>query len=35
MLAGRMLLVISVRLSTPSLALFLIGGALIAPSGTR
>ena len=29
MLAGLVLLVISVRLSTPSLALFLIGGALI------
>ena len=29
MLAGLVLLVVSVRLSTPSLALFLIGGALI------
>jgi hypothetical protein len=29
MLAGLALLVVSVRLSTPNLALFLIGGALI------
>jgi MFS family permease len=35
MLAGLVLLVFSVRLSTPSLALFLLGGALIgAGSGT-